>query len=107
MEVIDEERFAFAGTECAVREVLCHFGTYRNGYARVPGWHSDFGLDYDDLDGRYDFACGEVTYAGDLDGDGGWWIGFDTAHAWDDTSREYAMGTTKALAAAVMARLDG
>lgn len=104
--ILDEERFECAGTECVVREVSSPIGRYHVGYAKVPEGHRDFGIDYMD-DGfpyEYNRSCGEVTYTDDLDRDGGWWIGFDTAHLGDDRSREYAVETASRLAETVMRR---
>lgn len=55
-------------------------GGQLNGYVRIPREHKFYQKGYDDIP----IEChGGLTFAGDLENDGDWYIGFDTAHAFD------------------------
>lgn len=67
--------------------VYNHYG-YRCGYVRIPAGHPWHGLDTEQLN-RMATVHGGVTFAepdeqcGKEGPDDAWWIGFDTAHAFD------------------------
>lgn len=77
----DERRFKYKGYECVIKRVpemlhLC-------GYIKIPKGHALYG-DKDEEYGLLDIPVhGGVTFNGDLEEDGGFWIGFDCAHAGD------------------------
>jgi len=50
-----------------------------NGYVGVPQGHPWFELNYMDIEAD---VHGELTY-GQLENDGLYWVGFDTAHGWE------------------------
>lgn len=52
------------------------------GYVRLPEDHKLYGKKYDEIDGLVT-VHGGVTFAGVLDGMGGFYVGFDCAHAGD------------------------
>lgn len=58
---------------------------FGNGYIGVPPEHPWYGKHYDDIDCN---VHGGLTYAADSaptqEPDGYWWIGFDTAHLFDN-----------------------
>ena len=70
-------KWEHAGTICAIRHGV--FGV-PCGYVRVPEGHPFHGRGYDECDVD---AWGGLTYSGALDGEDGWWIGFDMAHPGD------------------------
>lgn len=68
---------------------------HRCGYVRVPKTHPWYGKDYDDVGaevhggltfGRADVPCGKAE-------DGGYWFGFDCAHAQDAPDPDLATPT--------------
>ena len=70
-----------------------------NGYIGVPSTHPWYACEFTDLEMGVE-VHGGLTYAGPLDGLDElkqyahmkfWWIGFDTAHAWDFTPGIYAL----------------
>lgn len=67
--------------------VIVHNGMgYRCGYVRIPEGHPWHGLHYDDIDvachGGLTYSRADVPCEGETE-PGGWWIGFDCAHAGD------------------------
>lgn len=70
-------KWEHAGTTCAIRHGV--FGV-PCGYVRVPEGHPFHGRGYDECDVD---AWGGLTYSGVLDGEDGWWLGFDMGHAGD------------------------
>ena len=65
------------GLKCAIVQNP-HLGTI-NGYVLLPAKHPDAGKWYDDIDVT---VHGGLTFCA-RDSEGGWWVGFDTAHAGD------------------------
>ena len=70
-------KWGHAGTTCAIRHGV--FGV-PCGYVRVPEGHPFHRRGYDECDVD---AWGGLTYSGALDGEDGWWLGFDMGHAGD------------------------
>ena len=70
-------RWEHSGMECAIRHGA--FGA-PCGYVRVPEGHPFHGKGYDRCDVD---AYGGLTCAGSIDGEDGWWLGFDMAHDGD------------------------
>ena len=70
-----------------IKWVVVHNGTgYRCGYCRVPPGHPWHGADCDqagpEVHGGVTFAQADIDCGNEQDG-GGWWLGFDCAHAGD------------------------
>jgi hypothetical protein len=67
----------------------------RCGYVRVPPghpWHGQ-GRPPAEAHGGINFACPDVAGGRQDDQPGGWWVGFDTGHAWDLPDPELARRT--------------
>ena len=80
-------KWEHAGMTCAIRHGV--FGC-PCGYVRIPEGHPFYEKSYDDCDVD---AWGGLTYSGRIEGEDGWWLGFDMAHCCDV---EYAPGTFEA-----------
>ena len=70
-------KWVHAGMTCAIRHGILGCPC---GYVRVPEGHPFHGLHYDRCDVD---AWGGLTYSGDIEGEDGWWLGFDMAHYGD------------------------
>ena len=57
-------------------------GGQLNGYVRIPKAHKFYQKGYDDIGNAIE-CHGGLTFSGDLENDGDWYIGFDTAHYQD------------------------
>lgn len=73
------ETFEYRGFKVVIKRMM-YMGGQLNGYIRIPKAHKYYGKGYDDIP----IEChGGLTFAGDLESDGDWYIGFDTAHYQD------------------------
>ena len=76
------ETFEYRGYKCVIKRMM-YLGGQLNGYVRIPKASRFYQKDYtDDLLEKID-CHGGLTFAGDLENDGDWYIGFDTAHFQD------------------------
>lgn len=76
------ETFEYKGYKIVIKRMMV-MGGQLNGYVRIPKSHKFYGKSYSD-DGVEDIEChGGLTFAGDLEYDGDFYIGFDTAHYQD------------------------
>lgn len=69
------------------------------GYVRLPEDHKLYGKQYDEIDGLVT-VHGGVTFEEVLDGMGGFYVGFDCAHAGDSPKVQdeaYTLGECKRL----------
>ena len=74
------ETFEYRGFKVVIKRMMV-MGGQLNGYVRIPKAHKFYQKGYDDLDM---IEChGGLTFSGDLEEDGDWYIGFDTAHYQD------------------------
>ena len=81
--VIKEE---WEGYEVIVKRIgYSPFNYWYCGYVRIPEDHKYYGKDDDDL---YDYidVHGGLTFSGHLDGEEGYFIGFDCNHSYDNPS---------------------
>jgi hypothetical protein len=70
------ETFEYRGFKVVIKRMM-YLGGQLNGYVRIPKAHKFYQKGYDDIP----IEChGGLTFAGDLEEDGDWYIGFDTAH---------------------------
>lgn len=74
------KQWEHAGMTCALRH---GFNGAPCGYVLVPEGHPLHGVGYDDANDTGVYAHGGLTFAGSLEGDGNWWLGFDMAHYGD------------------------
>lgn len=73
------ETFEYRGYKCVIKRMM-NMGGHLNGYVRIPKGHRFYDKDYDDIP----IEChGGLTFTGDLEEDGDFYIGFDTAHYMD------------------------
>ncbi|MEF2593311.1 MAG: hypothetical protein U0M51_02040 [Eggerthellaceae bacterium] len=72
-----ERLWEHAGMQCGIRHGI--FGA-PCGYVRVPEGHPFHGKNFYECDVE---AWGGLTFSGEIDGEDGWWLGFDMAHYWD------------------------
>lgn len=76
------ETFEYKGFKVVIKRMM-YLGGQLNGYVRIPKAHKFYGKSYSD-DVVEDIEChGGLTFSGDLEDDGDWYIGFDTAHYQD------------------------
>ena len=69
----------YKGFKIVIKRMM-YLGGQLNGYVRIPKAHKFYDKSYDDMN----IKChGGVTFAGDLEEDGDFYIGFDTAHYMD------------------------
>jgi hypothetical protein len=76
------ETFEYKGYKVVIKRMM-HFGGQLNGYVRIPVNHPYYDKDFtsDDLE---NIQChGGLTFSGELEGETGFFIGFDTAHYQD------------------------
>lgn len=74
------------GYEVVVKRIgYSPFNYWYCGYVRIPEDHKFYGKDDDDL---YDYidVHGGLTFSGELDGEEGYFIGFDCNHSYDNPS---------------------
>lgn len=74
------------GYEVVVKRIgYSPFNYWYCGYVRIPEDHKFYGKDDDDL---YDYidVHGVLTFSGELDGEEGYFIGFDCNHSYDNPS---------------------
>jgi len=70
------ETFEYKGYKIVIKRMM-YLGGQLNGYVRIPKGHQFYGKGYDDIP----IEChGGLTFAGDIENDGDFYIGFDTAH---------------------------
>jgi hypothetical protein len=73
------ETFEYRGFKVVIKRMM-YMGGQLNGYVRIPKAHKFYQKGYDDIP----IEChGGLTFAGDLENDGDWYVGFDTAHYQD------------------------
>ena len=73
------ETFEYRGYKCVIKRMML-FGGQLNGYVRLPKESKFYQKGYDDIP----IDChGGLTFTGDLEEDGDFYIGFDTAHYQD------------------------
>lgn len=73
------ETFEYRGFKVVIKRMM-YLGGQLNGYVRIPKAHKFYGKGYDDIP----IEChGGLTFAGDLEKNGDFYIGFDTAHYMD------------------------
>jgi len=73
------ETFEYKGFKIVILRMM-YMGGQLNGYVRLPKGHKFYGKGYDDIP----IEChGGLTFTGDLENDGDFYIGFDTAHYMD------------------------
>lgn len=76
------ETFEYKGFKVVIKRMM-YMGGQLNGYVRIPQGHEFYGKGYDH-DGLMNIEChGGLTFSGDLENDGDFYIGFDTAHYQD------------------------
>ena len=83
MDIIQKEpnyeTFDYKGFKVVIKRMM-FFGGQLNGYVRIPKGHKFYDKGYDDIP----IEChGGLTFAGDLEEDGDFYVGFDTAHHMD------------------------
>lgn len=73
------ETFEYKGFKVVIKRMM-YLGGQLNGYVRIPKAHKYYQKGYDDIP----IEChGGLTFSGDLEDDGDFYIGFDTAHYQD------------------------
>lgn len=73
------ETFEYRGFKVVIKRMML-MGGQLNGYVRIPKAHKFYQKGYDDIP----IEChGGLTFAGDLENDGDWYVGFDTCHYGD------------------------
>lgn len=68
---------AATGLECVIER---GFHGALLGYVKIPKAHPDHGIDYTNAPFRHMYVHGRLTFSGDLENDGQYWVGFDCAH---------------------------
>lgn len=74
------KQWEHAGMTCALRH---GFNDVPCGYVLIPDGHPLHGVGYNDADGAGIHAHGGLTFAGPIEGDEDWWLGFDMGHYGD------------------------
>jgi hypothetical protein len=70
------ETFEYKGFKIVIKRMM-YLGGQLNGYVRLPEEHKYYQKGYNDIP----IEChGGLTFTGDLEEDGDFYIGFDTAH---------------------------
>ena len=76
----------YKGYEVVVKRIgYSLFNYWYCGYVRIPEDHKFYGKDYEDLYYYID-VHGRLTFSGELDGEEGYFIGFDCNHSYDNPS---------------------
>lgn len=76
------ETFEYRGFKVVIKRMM-YVGGQLNGYVRIPKAHKFYQKSYTDDDLEKIECHGGLTFAGDLEEDGDFYIGFDTAHYQD------------------------
>jgi hypothetical protein len=77
------ENFEYKGYYCVIKRMM-YLGGQLNGYVRIPENHEYYDKDYSWIPYDLPIEChGGITFSGELEGETGYYIGFDCAHAWD------------------------
>lgn len=75
------ETFEYRGFKVVIKRMM-FMGGQLNGYVRIPKAHKFYQKGYDDIGNAIE-CHGGLTFTGDLEEDGDFYIGFDTAHYMD------------------------
>ena len=76
------ETFEYKGFKVVIKRMM-YLGGQLNGYVRIPKEHKYYQKSYSDDDVENIECHGGLTFAGDLEEDGDWYVGFDTCHYQD------------------------
>lgn len=77
----NRREFSYRGYDAIILRIRPEISGHLCGYVRMRGELSD--IHYDDLNRRGIEVHGGLTFSGNMDGEKGFWIGFDCAHSGD------------------------
>lgn len=82
----NQKQFKHKGYECLIIRTSPEHMGHLCGYIQIPKDHKLYDLDYYEIEEIYDYelpAHGGLTFAGELQNQQGYWMGFDCAHLGD------------------------